>query len=54
MDIKCCYKDDQHLVWKGLADHPDGNRYITTSMVIFRDGRRWRSIGTLRKYQKLE
>ena len=52
LDIKCCYEDDQHLVWKGLADHPDGKRYITTRMVVFRDGKRWRSIGTREEVSK--
>ena len=46
LDIKCCYEDDQHLVWKGLADLPDGKRYIATRMVVFRDGKKWRSIVT--------
>ena len=52
LDIKCCYEDDQHLVWKGLADLPDGKRYITTRMVVFRDGKRWRSIGTREEVSK--
>ena len=52
LDIKCCYEDEQHLVWKGLADHPDGKRYITTRMVVFRDGKRWRSIGTREEVSK--
>ena len=52
LDIKRCYEDDQHLVWKGLADLPDGKRYITTRMVVFRDGKRWRSIGTREEVSK--
>ncbi len=52
LDIKCCYEDDQHLVWKGLADLPDGKRYITTRMVVFREGKRWRSIGTREEVSK--
>ena len=52
LDIKCCYEDDQHLVWKGLADLLDGKRYITTRMVVFRDGKRWRSIGTRKEVSK--
>ena len=52
LDIKCCYEDDQHLVWKGLADLPDGKRYITTRMVVFRNVKRWRSIGTREEVSK--
>ena len=52
LDVKCCYEDDQHLVWKGLADLPDGKRYITTRMVVFREGKRWRSIGTREEVSK--
>ena len=45
LDFKCCYEDENTLVWKDLFHDPkDNKRFLVTNFDAFKENKLWRTM----------
>ena len=53
IDFKCCYEDEDTLVWKDLVDvKSEKKRLLVTNCEAYKDGEIWRSMLNVKKVSK--
>ena len=53
LDFKCCYEDEDTLVWKDLMEvKSDRKRLLVTNCEAYKDGEIWRSMLNVKEVSK--